>query len=113
MNTTSVMCALVALACLGLMYIFASGARAGRAAERRIRSVTRGGRVLGTAAVSGLVIVLIQWLVVINTTDSTALALVLGTPAILAGITLGRMSTWSVSRSPRGPRRASVKRGGR
>lgn len=94
MNHSSVVPVLVvvaALAGLGVLAAFRGGARGGYRAARRTQEVTRMGgnllRALGTAAV----IVAIQWVVVLVTSDPRAWAVALGVPALFAGAAIARM----------------------
>jgi hypothetical protein len=92
------------LALLGLLSVFAAGARAGRAAERQFREMTRIGRVLLGAVVSAGVIVGIQWLVLRSNPATPGVLIVLGVPGLLAGITVSRMAAVTDIR-PRSRRR--------
>lgn len=91
MTQTSLLVGLFALAALGVAFIWASGARAGRRLERRIWRARLAGRVLSNAVVAAVVIVGVQWATVTRTSDPAALVLVLGVPALLAGVTVGRV----------------------
>jgi hypothetical protein len=83
----------VLLAGAGVMWAFSSGAKAGRKIERRAREVSRGGHVAMISVLIGLVVALVQWAVLTHVTNPTftTLALVLGVPGWLAGITVGRL----------------------
>jgi hypothetical protein len=94
MNQTSVVPVLVvvlALAGLGVLAAFRSGARSGHRLARHTQEVTRMGgnltRALGTAAV----IVAVQWAVVFFTSDPRAWAVALGVPALFAGAAIARL----------------------
>ena len=81
----------LALAGLGVLAAFRSGARSGHRLARHTHEVTRMGgnlaRALGTAAV----IVGVQWAVVSFTSDARAWALALGVPALFAGAAIARL----------------------
>jgi hypothetical protein len=81
----------LALAGLGILAAFRSGARSGHRLARQSQEVTRMGgnllRALGTAAF----IVAAQWAVVSFTSDPRAWAVVLGVPALFAGAAIARM----------------------
>jgi hypothetical protein len=110
---TTVVVALVLLAVLGVVHIWTTGVRAGRKVERQVREVTRLGRVAAGAAITAALIAVIQWAVVTNTSPNAAWVLVLGAPALLAGVTVGRLlAVTTVHRTGHGqhPRRAGVRR---
>jgi hypothetical protein len=89
----SVLVGLIALSCLGGLWLWSAGARAGAAAQRMVQEVSRTAQVVGTAlALAGLV-TLIQWVVITHTTvwSVTGFALVFGLPALLCGVTVARM----------------------
>lgn len=88
---TTVVVALVLLAVLGVVHIWTTGVRAGRKVERQMREVTRLGRVAAGAAITAVLIAVIQWAVVTNTAPNPAWVLVLGAPALMAGVTVGRL----------------------
>lgn len=94
MNPTQfdlVLVGLAALASLGVIAAFRSGARSGYQVARHTQHVTRMGgnlaRALGTAAV----IVGMQWAVVSLTSDPRAWGVALGVPALFAGSVIARM----------------------
>ncbi len=94
MNQTSVgpvLVVVVALAGLGVLAAFRSGARSGHKVARHTQEVTRMGgnlvRALGTAAV----IVAVQWVVVRFTSDARAWGVALGVPALFAGAAIARL----------------------
>ena len=96
MNQASVVPMLVvmlALAGLGVLVAFRSGARSGHRIARHTQEVTRMGgnltRALGTAAV----IVAVQWAVMLFTSDPRAWAVALGVPALFAGAAIARLSS--------------------
>jgi hypothetical protein len=94
MNQASVVPVLVvvlALAGLGVLAAFRTGARSGHQLARHTQEVTRMGgnlvRALGTAAV----IVGMQWAVVFFTSDPRAWGVALGVPALFAGAAIARL----------------------
>lgn len=94
MNPTSVTPVLVvvlALAGLGVLAAFRTGARSAYMLARHTQEVTRMGsnltRALGTTAV----IVAIQWAVVSFTSDPRAWGVALGVPALFAGASIARL----------------------
>ena len=86
-----VLITVMALAGLGVLATFRSGARTGHRLARHSQEVTRMGgnllRALGTAAF----IVAVQWAVVWFTSDARAWAVALGIPALFAGAAIARM----------------------
>lgn len=88
---TTVVLVLVVLAGLGLLHIWSSGIRAGRKVERQVREFTRLSQVAGGALISAVVIGGIQWAVVTHTAPSPVWVFVLGAPALLAGVSVGRL----------------------
>ena len=82
---SAVLVVVLALAGLGMLVAFRSGARSGHRLARHSQEVTRMGgnllRALGIAAV----IVAVQWTVVLSTSDARAWAVALGIPALFAG----------------------------
>jgi hypothetical protein len=81
----------VGLALVGLLAIWRSGRNSAARAAGQVREVTRmGGTFLSTVLIAA-VIGGIQWAVVAHTSDRTALLMVLGVPALLAGITVARL----------------------
>jgi hypothetical protein len=94
MNQASVVPVLVvvlALAGLGILTAFRTGARSGHRLARHTQEVTRMGgnlvRALGTAAV----IVGVQWAVVFFTSDPRAWGVALGVPALFAGAAIAQL----------------------
>jgi hypothetical protein len=94
MSQTSVVPVLVvvaALAGLGVLAAFRSGARSAYRVTRHTQEVTRMGgnlvRALGTSAV----IVAVQWAVVSFTSDPRAWGVALGVPALFAGAAIARL----------------------
>lgn len=82
---------LLALAGLGLLSIWTSGARTGRKAERATREVTR---VAGSAVrttVTAAVIVAAQWAALTLTRHPAVWAVALALPALFAGVTVARL----------------------
>jgi uncharacterized membrane protein YgdD (TMEM256/DUF423 family) len=88
-----VLVALTALAGLGALVAFHSGARGAYRVARQTQEVTRMGATLARALVVGVVIVAVQWAVVSVTTNPRAWGVVLGVPALFAGSALARMFT--------------------
>lgn len=90
MSQQSLAIGLFALASILVLFVWSAGARAGRVVERRIWRARRAGGVLVNAVVAAVVILGVQWATVTQTSNPTALGLVLGVPAVLAGVTVGR-----------------------
>ena len=86
-----VLIVVVALAGLGLLAAFRSGARGAYRVARHTQEVTRMGGNLGRALGTTVVIVAIQWAVVSLTTDPRAWGVALGVPALFAGAAIARM----------------------
>lgn len=86
-----VLVVLTALAGLGALYAFRSGARGAYRVARQTQEVTRMSGNLGRALATGAVIVAAQWAVVSWTTDPRAWAVALGVPALFAGASVARM----------------------
>ena len=82
---------LVALAGLGALVTFRSGARGGYKVARQSQQVTRMGGNLGRALGTTVVIVGVQWAVVAYTADPRAWGVALGVPALFAGSAIARM----------------------
>ncbi len=89
----SVIAVVLGWAGCGLLYIWSAGASTGQKVERRIRAVSRFGAVAGYAVVSGVVIGAVQWATVAHSTEPALMGAVLGVPALLAGVTVGRLFT--------------------
>jgi hypothetical protein len=89
--SSAVLVVVVALAGLGILAAFRSGARSGHHLARHSQEVTRMSgnllRALGTAAV----IVAVQWAVVWFTSDARAWGVALGIPGLFAGAAIARM----------------------
>jgi hypothetical protein len=103
---SAVLIVVVALAGLGILATFRSGARSGHRLARHSQQVTRMGgnlaRALGTAAV----IVAVQWAVVLFTSDARAWGVALGIPGLFAGAAIARMfSVTEIIHPPTHPRR--------
>jgi uncharacterized oligopeptide transporter (OPT) family protein len=86
-----VLVVVVALAGLGLLAAFRSGARSAYRVARRTQEVTLMGGNLSRALGSTVVIVGVQWAVVSLTTDPRAWGVALGVPALFAGAAIARM----------------------
>src|SRR4051794_22144344 len=86
-----VLVVVVALAGLGLLAAFRSGARGAYRVARQSQRVTRMGGNLGRALGTTVVIVAIQWAAVSLTTDPRAWGVALGVPALFAGAAVARM----------------------
>jgi type IV secretory pathway VirB2 component (pilin) len=82
---------LVALAGLGALVAFRSGARSAYKVARHTQQVTRMGGNLGRALCIAVVIVGVQWAVVSFTTDPRAWGVAFGVPALFAGAAIARM----------------------
>jgi hypothetical protein len=82
---------LVALAGLGALVAFRSGARGGYKIARQHQEVTRMGGNLGRALGTAVVIVGVQWAVVSFTADPRAWGVVFGVPALFAGAAIARL----------------------
>jgi hypothetical protein len=106
LHSDVVLVALTALAGLGALMAFRSGARGAYRVARQTQEVTRMGATLGRALAVGAVIVAVQWAVVSVTTDPRAWGVVLGVPALFAGSAVARMFTVTeLLRSPSTGRR--------
>jgi uncharacterized membrane protein len=112
MNTGIVIVAVLAL--LGALWAFNSGAKAGRTIERRSREISRTGQVLLTSGLVGAVIAVTQWVVMTHVVGPSfgTVALVLGVPGLLAGITVGRLVTitTTIEDASHGARRKGTRR---
>src|ERR687884_558450 len=86
-----VLVVVVALAGLGVLAAFRSGARGAYRVAQHSQEVTRMGGNLGRALGTTAVIVAIQWAVVSLTTDPRAWGVALGVPALFAGAAIARM----------------------
>ncbi|HEX4103289.1 MAG TPA: hypothetical protein VHY21_22555 [Pseudonocardiaceae bacterium] len=86
-----VLVVVVALAGLGVLAAFRSGARGAYKVAQHSQEVTRMGGNLGRALGTTVVIVGVQWAVVSVTTDPRAWGVALGVPALFAGAALARM----------------------
>jgi uncharacterized oligopeptide transporter (OPT) family protein len=87
----AVLVAVVALAGLGVLAAFRSGARSAYKVARHTQEVTRMGGNLARALGTAVVIVGVQWAVVLFTTDPRAWGFVLGVPALFAGAAIARL----------------------
>jgi hypothetical protein len=81
----------VALAGLGALVAFRSGARGAYKVARQTQEVTRMGGNLGRALGTTVVIVGVQWAVVSFTADPRAWGVAFGVPALFAGAAIARM----------------------
>jgi hypothetical protein len=81
----------LALAGLGILAAFRSGARSGHRLARHSQEVTRMGGNLARALGIAAFIVAVQWAVVWFTSDARAWAVALGIPALFAGAAIARM----------------------
>jgi uncharacterized oligopeptide transporter (OPT) family protein len=86
-----VLVVVVALAGVGVLAAFRSGARGAYKVARHSQEVTRMGGNLGRALGTTVVIVGVQWAVVSFTSDPRAWGVALGVPALFAGAALARM----------------------
>jgi hypothetical protein len=91
MNSTLILVGLGALAGLGVVAAFRSGARSAYRVARQTQQVTRMGGNLGRALGTAAVIAGVQWAVVSSTSDPRAWGVVLGVPALFAGAAIARM----------------------
>jgi hypothetical protein len=91
MSVDLVLIVVLALAGLGVLAAFRSGARGAYQVARHTQEVTRMGGNLGRALGTTAVIVGIQWAVLSLTTDPRAWGVVLGVPALFAGTAIARM----------------------
>jgi hypothetical protein len=91
MNADLLLVVLVALAGLGALAAFRSGARGAYKVARQTQEVTRMGGNLGRALGITAVIVGVQWAVVSLTVDPRAWGVVFGVPALFAGTAIARM----------------------
>jgi hypothetical protein len=87
----AVLVVVVALAGLGVLAAFRSGARSAYKVARHTQEVTRMGGNLARALGTAVVIVGVQWAVVLFTTDPRAWGAVLGVPALFAGAAIARL----------------------
>ncbi|MGH3717239.1 MAG: hypothetical protein ACRDRI_00035 [Pseudonocardiaceae bacterium] len=82
---------LVALAGLGTLVAFRSGARSAYKVARHSQEVTRmGGNLLRALGTAGF-IVAVQWVVVLFTSDARAWGVALSIPGLFAGAAIARM----------------------
>jgi uncharacterized oligopeptide transporter (OPT) family protein len=87
----AVLVVVVALAGLGVLAAFRSGARSAYKVARHTQEVTRMGGNLTRALGTAVVVVGVQWAVVLFTTDPRAWGVVLGVPALFAGAAIARL----------------------
>ena len=87
----AVLIVVLALAGLGILAAFRSSARSGHRLARHSQEVTRMGSNLTRALGIAAVIVAVQWVVVLTTSDARAWAVALGVPALFAGAAIARM----------------------
>jgi hypothetical protein len=87
----AVLVVVLALAGLGVLAAFRSGARNGHRLARHNQEVTRMSGNLLRALSTSAVIVAVQWAVVVTTFDPRAWAVALGVPALFAGAAIARM----------------------
>jgi hypothetical protein len=90
-TSSTVLIIMVALAGLGVLAAFRSGARTGHRLARHSQEVTRISGNLARALGIAAVIVAVQWAVIMLTSDPRAWGLVLGIPALFAGAAIARM----------------------
>jgi hypothetical protein len=110
--STPIVVVLAVLAGLGTLWVFATGAKAGRNIERDIRRVSRTGLVAGLSVVIGVLVAATQWAVLTHTHPGPAMVvLVLGLPAWLAGITVSRLLALDVTLASVGRRTRRVSPG--
>ena len=87
----AVLVVVLALAGVGMLAAFRSGARSGHRLARHSQEVTRMGCNLLRALSTAAFIVAVQWAVVVFTSDPRAWAVALGVPALFAGTAIARM----------------------
>src|SRR5918998_2043845 len=105
-QTHAVLVGLAALAVLGVLAAFRSGARSAYRAARQTHEVTRMGGNLARALGTTVVIVGMQWAVVTFTSDPRAWGVALGVPALFAGSAIARLfSVTELVHTSRGARR--------
>ncbi|MGH3754271.1 MAG: hypothetical protein ACRDRP_16560 [Pseudonocardiaceae bacterium] len=105
MSVTPVLVVVVALAGLGVLAAFRSGARSAYRVARHTQEVTRMGANLARALGTTAVIVAIQWAVVSLTSDLRAWGVALGVPALFAGAAIARLFSVTELRHHSAPRR--------
>jgi hypothetical protein len=88
---SAVLVVVLALAGLGVLTAFRSGARSGHRLARHSQEVTRMGGNLLRALSTSAVIVAVQWAVVFFTSDPRAWGVALGVPALFAGAAIARL----------------------
>lgn len=109
---------IVAVAGLGVFWVWASGARAGVRAGRAVSSGWHALVSAGAILPAAFLITLGQWALLRATTEPVAWALGLGMPALLAGVALARLLIVTGHSEPAEPRsgraggRARRRRGG-
>lgn len=91
LTVAPVLVVVVALAGLGVLTAFRSGARRAHRVARHTQEVTRMSGNLTRALGTAVVIVAVQWAVVSLTTDPRAWGVALGVPAVFAGAAIARM----------------------
>lgn len=91
LTVAPVLVVVVALAGLGVLTAFRSGARRAYRVARHTQEVTRMSGNLTRALGTAVVIVAVQWAVVSLTTDPRAWGVALGVPAVFAGAAIARM----------------------
>jgi hypothetical protein len=90
-SVTPVLVVVVALAGLGVLAAFRTGARGAYKVARQTQEVTRMGGNLVRALSTTVVIVAVQWAVVAFTSDPRAWGVALGVPALFAGAAIARL----------------------
>jgi len=90
-SVAPVLVVVAALAGLGVLAAFRTGARGGYRMARHTQEVTRMGGNLTRALSTTVVIVAMQWAVVSLTSDPRAWGVVLGVPGLFAGATIARL----------------------
>jgi hypothetical protein len=111
-TSDQMMIGLAVLAGLGLLFVFTSGAKAGRRSERAVREVTRVGGNAVRMLVTAAVLVGVQWVALVATTEPVVWAVVLGLPALFAGTTVARLLAVTEVIRTTGRVRDSGRRGG-
>lgn len=90
MNGQTIAVALGVLAGLVLVWSWAAGARTGRKVQRSVHRAGRTGNNAARILATAVVVAGVQWAVIRLSGDPIAWAIVLGVPALIAGVTVAR-----------------------